>query len=82
MEIMKLTALELGRKIRAGEIAVAEAVAAALSAIEKKDAVINGFVTVDREGAMRRAEEVQRRISRGELTGPLAGVPAAVKDNI
>ncbi len=25
MEIMKLTALELGRKIRAGEIAVAEA---------------------------------------------------------
>lgn len=82
MEIMKLTALELGRKIRAGEIAVAEAVAAALSAIEKKDAEINGFVTVDREGAMRRAEEVQRRIDRGELTGPLAGVPAAVKDNI
>ncbi len=80
MEIMKLTALELGRKIRAGEIAVAEA--AALSAIEKKDAEINGFVTVDREGAMRRAEEVQRRIDRGELTGPLAGVPAAVKDNI
>ena len=82
MEIMKLTALELGRKIRAGEIAVAEAGAAALSAIEKKDAEINGFVTVDREGAMRRAEEVQRRIDRGELTGPLAGVPAAVKDNI
>ncbi len=82
MEIMKLTALELGRKIRAGEIAVAGAVAAALSAIEKKDAEINGFVTVDREGAMRRAEEVQRRIDRGELTGPLAGVPAAVKDNI
>ncbi len=81
MEIMKLTALELGRKIRAGEIAVA-GVAAALSAIEKKDAEINGFVTVDREGAMRRAEEVQRRIDRGELTGPLAGVPAAVKDNI
>ena len=43
---------------------------------------MNAFVTVDEEGALRRAEEVQKKIDNGELNGPLAGVPIAVKDNI
>lgn len=46
------------------------------------DGDINGFITVDAEGALRRADEVQKAIDGGALTGPLAGVPAAVKDNI
>ncbi len=82
MNLMSLTAVELGRKIKAKEVTVKEAVTAALDAIEAKEAKVNSFVTVDREGALKRAEEVQKLIDDGTLTGPLAGVPVAVKDNM
>lgn len=82
MEIKDLTALELGRKIKKREVSVREAAKACLERIEAVDGDINGFITVDAEGALRRADEVQKAIDGGVLTGPLAGVPAAVKDNI
>ena len=79
---MSLTAVELGRKIKEKEVTVEEAVTAALDAIEKREAQVHSFVTVDREGALKRAKEVQAKIDAGELTGPLAGVPVAIKDNM
>ena len=79
---MSLTAVELGRKIKEKEVTVEEAVTAALDAIEKREAEVHSFVTVDREGALKRAKEVQAKIDAGELTGPLAGVPVAIKDNM
>ena len=82
MSLMSLTAVELGKKIKAGEVTVEEAVQAALDAIEKKEASVNSFVTVDREKAMARAKEVQKKIADGTYTGPLAGVPVAIKDNM
>lgn len=82
MSLMSLTAVELGRKIKEKEVTVEEAVTAALDAIEKREAQVHSFVTVDREGALKRAKDVQARIDAGELTGPLAGVPVAIKDNM
>ena len=82
MSLMSLTAVELGRKIKEKEVTVEEAVTAALDAIEKREAQGHSFVTVDREGALKRAKEVQAKIDAGELTGPLAGVPVAIKDNM
>ena len=82
MSLMSLTAVELGRKIKEKEVTVEEAVTAALDAIEKREAQVHSFVTVDREGALQRAKEVQAKIDAGELTGPLAGVPVAIKDNM
>ena len=82
MGLMSLTAVELGRKIKEKEVTVEEAVTAALDAIEKREAQVHSFVTVDREGALKRAKEVQAKIDAGELTGPLAGVPVAIKDNM
>ncbi len=82
MNIMSLTAVELGKRIKAKEVTVKEAVTAALDAIEKRESEINSFVTVDREGALKRADKVQQLIDDGTLTGPLAGVPVAVKDNM
>ena len=79
---MQLTAVELGKKIKAGEVSVVEATEAALNAIEAKEDKVNSFVTVDREGALKQAEEVQKKIDAGELTSPLAGVPVAIKDNM
>lgn len=82
MSLMSLTAVELGKKIKAKEVTVVEATKAALDAIKAQEEKINGFVTVDEEGALKRAEEVQKLIDEGALTGPLAGVPVAIKDNM
>ena len=83
MSLMSLTAVELGKKIKAKEVTVAEAAKAALAAVKAKEEKVNGFITVlDEESVMKRAQEVQKQIDEGILTGPLAGVPVAVKDNI
>ena len=82
MEFREMTAAEIGRKIRAGEMTAVDAVKAALAEIREQDPVLNSFVTVDEEGALKRAAEVQKEIESGELTGPLAGVPIAIKDNM
>ncbi|MGM9536893.1 MAG: Asp-tRNA(Asn)/Glu-tRNA(Gln) amidotransferase subunit GatA [Candidatus Onthomonas sp.] len=82
MSLLDLTALELGRAIKAGEVSVPEATRAALEAIQAKNAENNAFITVLNDRAMEQAAEIQKKISAGELTGPLAGVPLAIKDNI
>ena len=66
--------IELGKKIKAKEISVVEAVKASIAQIEKVEKDVNSFVTLDKEGALKRAEEVQKLIDDGKLTGPLAGV--------
>ena len=82
MSLMSLTAVRLGEKIKNREVSVLEAVQAALDAIEAKEAEVGSFVTVDREGALKRAAEVQELIDKGEIESPVAGVPVAVKDNM
>ena len=82
MSILDLTAVELGKKIKAKEITVVDAVKASLEQIKKLEPVVHAYVTVDEEGSLKRAEEVQRLIDDGTLTGPLAGVPVAIKDNM
>lgn len=82
MNLMSLTAVELGEKIKAKEVTVKDAVKAALAQIKAVDDSVNSYVTVDEKGALKRAAEVQKLIDSGELTGPLAGVPVAIKDNM
>lgn len=82
MDLMSLTAVELGRKIKAKEVTVREAVLAAYDKIDEKEAELNCYVTTTKEAALAKADEVQAKIDAGELTGPLAGVPAAIKDNM
>ncbi|MCI9538302.1 MAG: Asp-tRNA(Asn)/Glu-tRNA(Gln) amidotransferase subunit GatA [Eubacterium sp.] len=83
MSIMSLTAVELGKKIKSGEIGVAEAARAALEETQRREGQINSYVTVlDDKTILARAEEVQKQIDSGELDSPLAGVPTAIKDNM
>lgn len=82
MNISEMTALELGSKIKSGEIKCIDAVNAVFDAITDKDEKLNAYITLNRENALQRAEEVQKLIDGGVLTSPLAGVPFAIKDNI
>lgn len=79
---MSMTAIELGSKIKKREVSVTEAVTAALDAAERKEPQLNSFVTLDREGALKHAQDVQKRLDEGQIDSPLAGVPVAVKDNL
>ena len=67
MDLMSLTAVELGKKIQAKEVTVEEAVKAAIASIKAKEEKINSFVTIDEEGALKKAAEVQAKIDAGEL---------------
>lgn len=82
MSITRMTALELGRRIREREISVLEAAEAVLNSVRSKEQRIHAFITVDEEGVRKRAEAVQKQMDAGITAGPLAGVPVAVKDNI
>lgn len=83
MSLMSLTAVELGRKIRAGEVTAIEAAQEALAQIREKEDSIHSFVTVREEDQiLADAARVQKQIEEGTLSGPLAGVPAALKDNL
>ena len=80
-EILNLTALQLGAAIRKGEVSPVEAARAALERIEATRSD-NAFVALTADAALQRAEDVGKKIAAGELTGPLAGVPLGIKDNI
>lgn len=82
MELLGMTAVGLGKKIRDREISVKEALQASLDRIGDMEGTVHAYITLDEEGAWRQAEQVQRRLDQGERLGPLAGVPAAIKDNI
>lgn len=83
MNRMDMTAVELGKKIKTGETTAVDAARDALAGIKKSEAVINSYVTVlEEDDILSRAEGIQKKIDSGELTGPLAGVPVAIKDNM
>ena len=80
--ILSLTAVELSDKIKKGEIKVTEALDAVFAQIADREDELNCYVTLEKEKAYAQAEAVQKKIDSGELAGPLAGVPFAIKDNL
>lgn len=64
--------------IKTGKASSTELVLAAISRIEKLNPTINAFNSVFPDRAIARAELVDA----GRITGPLAGVPIAIKDNL
>lgn len=82
MEIRKLTALELGEKIRKKEISIREVLDDTWKRIEAREEELHCFLTLNRDGAYARAEQLQREIGEGRIRSPFLGVPYAVKDNL
>lgn len=82
MDLTKMTAAELGKAIKKGDIKVIDAVNSCFKRIDMLEKDINSFVTLDKAGAVRKAEEIQIKIDNGTLTSPVAGVPVAIKDNM
>ncbi|MFI3238087.1 MAG: Asp-tRNA(Asn)/Glu-tRNA(Gln) amidotransferase subunit GatA [Lachnospiraceae bacterium] len=82
MDILSYSAVELAQKIKSGEVTAVEAMEAVLDQIDKTESEYHCYVTVDREVAIAKAKKVQEEIEAGTVTGLLAGVPVAIKDNM
>ena len=82
MDLEKMTALELAEKIKQRQISVLDGVKTVFAAIEKKENRIHAYLDIYKKEAYARARQVETGSAEGIYTGPLAGVPIAVKDNI
>ena len=82
MDLEKMTALELAEKIKQRQISVLDGVKTVFAKIEKKENRIHAYLDIYKKEAYARARQVEKGIAEGIYTGPLAGVPVAVKDNI
>ena len=82
MDLEKMTALELAEKIKQRQISVLDGVKTVFAEIEKKENRIHAYLDIYKKEAYARARHVEKGIAEGIYTGPLAGVPVAVKDNI
>lgn len=80
--ICEMTAEEIGKAYREKTLTVPEVVKAFLDNIEKEDEKIKAYITVCKEEALKKADEVQAMFDGGKEMGPLAGIPIAIKDNI
>lgn len=73
-------ASELAAAIKGRELSSVEVVDAFLGQIAAKNPALNAIVTLDEEGARARAREADEALARGEVWGPLHGVPVTIKD--
>jgi len=80
MELYQLTIHELHGKLAKKEISARELAESVFSRIDKVEEKVKSYVTITKEDALERAVKVDEAIAAGETIGPLAGIPAAIKD--
>ena len=79
-DLTHLDAVELGRRLAAGETSSVELTQAYLDRIAAQDETLGAYLLVDAEAALARAGELDAARAAGEQLGPLAGLPVALKD--
>ncbi len=77
-----LSARETVDAINRRELTTEECVTSVLTRAERVDDRVHAFVTLTGDHAKRTAENIDRRLTKGEAVGRLAGVCVAVKDNL
>ena len=74
------SATEIATAIRLRRVSAAEVLEMFLARIAKHNPALNAICTLDEAGARARAREADAALARGELWGPLHGVPMTIKD--
>ncbi|EGQ0378589.1 Asp-tRNA(Asn)/Glu-tRNA(Gln) amidotransferase subunit GatA [Staphylococcus pseudintermedius] len=72
----------LQKMIKDNQIKPSEIVKDIYDAIEETDPTIQSFLALDKENAMKKAEELDTLQEKGEMEGKLFGIPMGIKDNI
>jgi aspartyl-tRNA(Asn)/glutamyl-tRNA(Gln) amidotransferase subunit A len=81
-DLTALSALELGRRVRAREVSAVEACVSHLERAREVNASLNAFLDLPEERLLEEARAIDARLAGGEELSPLAGVPVALKDNL
>lgn len=81
-EITNESASNLARLIRARKLSSVDVIKACLSKIDEWNGDVMSVITLNEKQALKRAEEADRAIARGEIWGRLHGVPVTFKDHI
>ena len=76
------SAFEIREQVARGATSAVEIARAYLARAEELNPKLSCFLTIDHEGALAAASQVDRARNAGEPLGPLAGVPIALKDNL
>ena len=76
------SAFEIRDQVKSGEVSAVDVTRAYLDRAETLNPKLACFLTIDHEGALAAAAQVDEARAAGEELGPLAGVPVAVKDNL
>src|SRR3984893_18570945 len=79
-DIVFSSTTRLAAAIRAGHVSATEVLEAHLAQIATHNPTLNAIVTMDAERAYERAREADEALARGEIWGPLHGVPFTLKD--
>ena len=79
-ELAAMTCREIRDAVARRDVSAVEVCRAFLSRIEHEDPALGAFITVEPERVLARAADIDR--GAGAASGPLAGVPIAVKDNL
>jgi aspartyl-tRNA(Asn)/glutamyl-tRNA(Gln) amidotransferase subunit A len=82
MKLYQRTAHELSDLLRSRKLGVVELTRAFLDRIDEIDSKVGSYITVSRDEALKSAEKLQEEFDRGAELPPLAGIPAAIKDNM
>src|SRR5438128_10014213 len=80
MDIVFSSTTQLAAAIQAGHISATEVREAHLAQIDAHNSALNAIITMDVERAYERAREADEALARGEIWGPLHGVPFTLKD--
>lgn len=79
-EFLKADIGKIASAVRNREVSPVELTRAFLEWIDRSDPSVEAFITVDREGAIKTAEGLEKKIAAGGETGKLCGVPLTIKD--
>ncbi len=82
MDFTRLSAIEIRQAIVDKKNTAVEIVTAHLDKIEKLNTKVKAFIQINRDSAIKDAQEIDCKIENGESIGLLAGVPIAIKDNL
>ncbi|HEV7186060.1 MAG TPA: amidase [Leifsonia sp.] len=75
-----ISATELARSIRVGEISAVEVAEHYFGRMDAANPAVNAIVWIDREDVLRRARESDARLRSGDTSRPFEGVPMPIKD--
>lgn len=82
MTLYNETVHDLHEKLTKKEISSVELTEKVFDRIDKVEDSVKAYITLDKEGALKKAREVDQKIAAGEAIKPLTGIPGAIKDNI